>query len=699
MAIILSTRQRKLIDLLLEQTNDITVATIADYLGASSRTIHRELITIEEQLAPLGITLHKKSGSGIRIVGTSEQLTKLQEIMYNKIPIELNAEERRLLMLCILLEQQEPLKLFSLAHELGVTMPTIGTDLDELEQTITLHQLQLIRRRGYGVELTGHEIHKRKLIATLVSTYLDDSMIINQDQAYESTQPITNQLLRMIGHTHFKVLEELLWMLQDKLPVPLNEQAYTKLLLQMSIAITRYLTGHPLQRHRIIPTELGHYPVEPTSETTAALQLIEQLLAKLPIDLPSEEQMYIQSLMEQAFQHEEQLLLYVEQPYLAAIIEQLSLFVEQHTGEPVSGDHSLVDGLLRHLLPATQRMKDGLLIRNPMLSQIKKDYLKLFTIISIGVKQFLPHLNVPDEEIGYITMHYGASIERLKQLPHQLRAALVCMSGIGSSKLLAIRLSKEFPQIELIGHYSWFEAARLPETNYDFIISTVDLPINPNQYIKLSPLVTEEEITRLEQFMKNFAYKGTGDLKDDAQAASANSVQWLQQIQNLSNTAVKIIDQLAVYPCFADHDKETVLQLLPQMLHKLKNAHHIKDIDAIANHLRIRDEQGSIVLPDTDVALLHTRMDSVTAPILALYRFEQPVLLKEDDDTAVKHILLMLAPRQLDQSGLEILSEISAMLLMPEMITVLQSGALLNIKTYISSQLEKYIKNKLDWRD
>jgi len=696
--ILLSTRQRKLIDLLLEQNNDITVATIAEYLGTSSRTIHRELVTIEEELSSFGISLLKKSGSGIRINGTDEQLRALKDKLNNKLPIELNAEERRLLILCTLLEQHEPIKLFSLAHDLNVTMPTISADLDELEQIITSHHLHLIRRRGYGVELTGHEIHMRKLLAALTANYVDEAVIINQEQAYETTQPITNQLLRLIGHTHFKVVEELLWTMQDELPIPLKEQTYTRLLLQISIAITRYLTGHSIQKQHVKAFEQGQ-PLHGAAEASMTdLQVLDHLLSTFPIALPSEEKIYIRSLTEQAFQYDQQLHLYVEQAYLTEIIEQLSLFVEQHTGEPISGDSSLIDGLLRHLLSKIERIANGLPIRNPMLAQIKKDYLQLFTIVSIGVKQFLPHLNVPDEEIGYITMHYGAAIERIKQLPHQLRAVIVCMSGIGSSKLLAIRLNKEFPQIKLIGHYSWFETARLPEADYDFIISTVDLPINQSQYIKLSPLVTEDEITKLELFMKTFADRGNA-IEKIPSSSETSSIHWLQQIHYLSNTAVQIINQFSVYSYTAEIKNETIHQILPKMLLKLKLEYLITDIEIVAEQLAIREMQGSIVLPDTDVALLHTRTEAVTTPILALYRFDEPILLRDDDQTIVQHILVMLAPRQLDKFELELLSEISAMLLLPEMISALQSGVLSTIKAYISSQLENYIKNKLNWSD
>lgn len=685
----LSTRQHRLIDLLLERQQDITVAHIADSLGISPRTVHRELTSVEQYLAPLGIKLHKKSGSGIRIVATDQQLALLQQQFNSKRPADMDAEERKISVLCILLQQQQPIKLFTLAHELNVTMPTVGYDLDDLEATISAHQLQLVRRRGYGVELKGHELYKRKLIATLVSSYLDDSQLISYAHSSDMALPITNQLLRMVGKQTFQRIEEVLWSMQEKLPKPLMESTYTELLLQISIAITRFSNGHPLPKQR-------QHNEAAFEETITEETITRQIIAMLSIELPSEEKLYLEHLLKQAFQQDQELDLYVNQPDLTEIVTELSRYVEQHTREPVTEDRSLSEGLIKHMLPAIARINEGLAIRNPMLSQIKKDYAHLFGIITEQIHKLMPQIRIPEEEIGYITMHYGAAIERLKQLPKQLKVVIVCTSGIGSSKLLAIRLAKEFPQIEQLGHYSWYEAARLPRSNYDFIISTVDLPLEPNQYIRISPLITDEEIVKLKQYIKQYVQL--------APAAPAlhkeNAGQWFQQLQHISQAALQIINPFDIYSYTVQDESSTIHQLLPELLLSLKSRQdRILNVGAVAQQLLLREEHGSIVLPDTTIAMLHTRHEAVAAPVLALFRFNMPIQLRVDDDINVQHILLMLAPRQLDKYSLEILSEISAMLLLPELTELLQRAETSQIKSFISTQLEKHIKQKLNWRD
>ncbi|UUZ81840.1 PRD domain-containing protein [Paenibacillus sp. P26] len=156
-------------------------------------------------------------------------------------------------------------------------------------------------------------------------------------------------------------------------------------------------------------------------------------------------------------------------------------------GVDFSEDRSLRDGLFDHMKAAVQRLNDGLRIRNPLLEQIHRDYSGLFGVVREAADAALPELEVPDEEVGFLVMHFGASLERLKRLRRHVRAVVVCTSGIGSSKMLQIRLQKESPQVEIVDRASWYEASRIPEDNYDFIISTIDLPLEPSQYMKVSP--------------------------------------------------------------------------------------------------------------------------------------------------------------------------------------------------------------------
>lgn len=696
----LSSRQLRIIELLLIQQYEITVAYIAEQLAISSRTVHRELIVIEDYLKEFDIKLKKKSGIGVQIIGSDVQINKLRDVLKQKQPSEMSSDERRTIILCHLLTIREPIKLFALAHDLNVTMPTIGYDLDELEPIIALHQLKLIRKRGYGVELIGNESNKRKLIATLVLAHLDSSQIINYTTTAHSTinQPVIQHLINLLGITIYQTIEATIWSWQEANLLKFSKEGYSNLLLYISIGVQRYKTGHTL------PTS-NHIYGKSTGQKQEALfeaedhyrELLTLLMNEFSIELSKEEIQYIENLIYQVLNDDNEINMYKDQQHIETIILELTKEIAKQTNENILDDPSLVEGLIKHLIPALKRVREGLVIRNPMLPNIKKEYAVLYNIIHHEVKKLLPKLNIPDEEIGYITMHYGAAFERLKQLPKQLRAVIVCTTGIGSSKMLAVRLSKIFPQIRQIGHYSWYESARLPREKYDFIISTVDLPIESNQYIKLSPLVTDEEIVKLNYFIKNHVRQSI--TKPQHSDDKPNSQLWFQELKHHSQAVINLMEDFDILQLPIDQNIKAMDELLPQLIHAVPHQDRLLDATRVIEKLIAREKQGSIVLPDSEVALLHTRDKVITTPLLAIFHLSQPISVKQEETVTINHIVLMLAPRQLDKYVLEILSEISSMLLDPRFISLIQINKAQEIKSYVSKHLEKHIKEKLDWRE
>lgn len=697
----LSSRQLRIIQLLLNHQNEITVASIAEQLSISSRTVHRELIVLEEYLDKFQIKLEKKAGIGIRIAGAPSQISQLKAVLKQKQPStnEINTEERRTIILCYLLTAREPIKLFALAHNLNVTMPTIGYDLDELEPMILMHQLKLIRKRGYGVELIGQETSKRKLIASLVLDHLDSSQIINYAAAEQLSvsQPVIQHLIPLLGMDHYQTIEATIWSWQEANLIKLSEDSYSNLVLNLSIGLQRVNSGFTLPSQSNMYGKLSSQKQHAVAVEGQYLELTSRLLHTAKNKLPQEELNYINKLVEQVLSADQDINMYKEQQHIKTIIFELSNIISTQTNENLLLDSSLEEGLMKHMIPALKRIREGLAIRNPMLSNIKKEYAELFRNIQASVKALFPELPIPEEEIGYITMHYGAALERVKQLPKQLRAVIVCTAGIGSSKMLAVRLTKLFPQIRQIGHYSWYESARIPREKYDFIISTVDLPIESDQYIKLSPLVTDEEIEKLKHFIKHYVHQTQLEHSQVSKAPKAQ--RWFEELKHHSQAAIQLMETFETLQLTLEPEIQAMHELMPALINAVAHQNRIQDSDRVIEMLLAREKQGSIVLPQSQVALLHTRDEAITSPLLAIAHLNRAVFVNQNEHVEVKHIVLMLAPRKLDKYSLDILSEISSMLLDSRFISLIQMKQEEGIRAYVSTQLEEHIKEKLDWRE
>jgi mannitol operon transcriptional antiterminator len=683
---IVSNRQRRLLELLLRRQGEVTAGEIAEELQISARTVHRDLQELEPMLAASGLELVRKSGIGISLQGSGAALDRFKERLDASVSDAYSHEERKALILCRLLAEDEPVKLFSLAHQLHAAIPTVTRDLDELEPQLRSQGLELVRRRGYGVEIAGDEENKRNLIVAMAQLYLDDSELFGASSDAAKAGPVAEQLLKLVGKNVFHAVEQLLWKLEEQWPRRLSETAYTRLLLRLSVALARQ------REHRFIRRQdrTANLPDSP---------VLDRFLETFGPGWPEAEKAYVRRLLDEAKEEADAgdaaALLGRYGPALAETAVALIRAVGKRWDVPFDRDRSLLDGLIRHLGPALERLRAFGKIRNPLLPQIKKDYGALFEAVRAGAADVLREYQVPEEEIGYLTMHFGASAERWRMFPRTVRALLVCTSGIGSSKLLAVRINKEIPQIELLGHYSWYEAARIPPDRCDLIISTVDLPIAPDRYIKISPLLTREEKERLlDAVWKIATDPGHAPPPPAAESKEEGPLERLKRVNAYTAEAVQLLDRFEVADLEPGGRKRDLETVLAAMLERAKRHEAVRNPGAIVRQLIERENSASQLISGTTVALFHTRSEWVSKPLLLLFRLSAPLPLAAGE---ARQLLMMLAPSELSRSGLEVLSEISAMLLLPEMIRLLQEGGAEEIKAFVSAQLEEWLTHREEW--
>jgi len=99
------------------------------------------------------------------------------------------------------------------------------------------------------------------------------------------------------------------------------------------------------------------------------------------------------------------------------------------------------------------------------------------------------------------------------------------------------------------------------------------------------------------------------------------------------------------------------------------------------------------MLPDTSLALFHTRSPDIAQSSLSLYSLEVPIPMDTHPPSRLSRFLLMLAPQSLTKEGLEVLSEVSAMLLDGRMIDLLEAGEEPAIRRYMTDHLKDYFRS------
>jgi mannitol operon transcriptional antiterminator len=691
-----SSRQRAILNILLTETQAITIKDVADRVEVSTRTVHRELNDIEPLLEEYQLELLKKSGIGVVIDGEEEQKEELRLSLFNQTSVEYLPEERKLLILCQLLEAVDPIKLVALAYDLKVTTATISYDLDEIESWLSRYGLTLVRRRGYGVELCGLESAKRKVMSALIAEHLDEFELLGvlkeniHSKSTKNINSVSERLLNLVEKEKLIMIEDSLRNLGQELPYPLADSSFIGLVIHLALAIERIEKGEE------ITFDEDHLKeIRGTPEFQVAEVIIQRLRNIFQMDIPDSEIGYITMHLQGAkLRNSYDDWFEFKNLELTTKVHRMICYCEDKLGVSFHEDDTLIQGLLTHIEPALFRIKKNMNIRNPLLEEIKARYSNLFQVLKEAVEETFSELTVPEAEVGYLVMHIGASLERIGQSnQQQYRALVVCSSGIGSSKILSSRIEKELPYIALAKNISLFEIDKVPKQDYDFIISTVPLSLPKKDYVLVTPLLTKEDIHNINFFLRDITY--SQQLKDPEPLRSDHLLGELKAWQTYIAHTFSIIENFR-FDTIENLDMN-IEEIIDQICGQLEQEKIIGEKKQVVEKLIERQRLGGLGIPNAQVALFHSRTETIIEPFVRLYYLDEPIFIKSMDDKYidVDKILLLLAPVSVTKEGLEMLSEISSLLIEEEFIEILAAKSQQRVTSFFLTHLYKYILTKI----
>ena len=695
----LSAHEVELIGALLRHPEGLTVADLADRLGMSARTVHRDLQPASEFLGSRGLRLVRQTGRGLRVEGTNaarEQALKDLRHVGATVP---TPEERRVSLLHRLLRSDEPVKLRALASGLKVSVGTVSRDLDEVEDWLTGLGLSLLRKRGYGVEVTGMEADLRRAMSRLIRENLDEAALLPRPKDPDRVPAgpadhVSDQLMGMVDEDRLRTVEALVGEAVERLPYSIADSAFVNLSVHVTLMVERLLQGGRVEMSDDILQRLRN-----TVEYEHAQGLAEAIENDFRVEVPEEEVAYMtMHLRGTKLSQDDTLERYFETSdlELASRVKALIHFVGEQTGVTLTGDSSLYTGLLAHVERAIHRLREGMKIYNPLLSEIKEDYPALFDLVDRGLKKMFVDEEIPEEEVGFVAMHFGAALDR-GQGGFPQRVLVICSAGIASARMLASRLEKAFPQIRLIRNTSLFELEGLEAEGFDLIVSTIPLPIPEGSYVQARPLLSEEDVERIKDHLRGKSLHAR--LEERAASESLEVFGGGQtkffQMAEATQIIAELLDNV-----FVEHHEArgSVPEAVRRMCDSLAGRGLVSEPERLEDALLSRMERGGIGIPDTALALFHARGDTVVRPSFSAHDFDEPLELEGMDGAMmrVRRSLLMVAPLELSPIALEAISEISiAMVERPAEREVFEEGSEAQVVAVLNGIFARYLQHKL----
>jgi activator of the mannose operon (transcriptional antiterminator) len=496
--------------LLLESEKPVIVDEIATKLNVSNKTIRNDFIILRDIVERDGLKLVKKAGVGTSIEGPDKnKVNLLQSIKREMEYVEpYSPEGRQIYILEKLLMEGATVTSYGLAEELFVSITTLHNDLKHIEEWVKPYNLKIIKKKNSQIEIAGKEEDYRKAISSIIlrGKETDKAQTLGQECTGRIDFFSMRQLKTLINIDYEKI-EEIVNELEIQLQFRFSQEAYISLISHIAIAIKRINS----ERKILLSDEIAN-SIKDTKEFLYAKKMGLQIEEAFKVLLPETEIGYLTLHILGSKMHEKDLA-DLNVPFENA--EELEIVVEiakniisvasdtLHIN--LNDDHTLMNGLILHLRPTVNRLKYGLTLRNPILEDIKTNCSDIFGVawLSSGIFEKYLNVKIPESEIGYITLHLAAAVERNVK---KIKTLVVCHSGIGTSQLLSERLQRSFKEIEIIGIVSSTALRGEILENTQIIISTVPLAIN-RPVLVISPLFTRSDIKKLEQFIDTLANK------------------------------------------------------------------------------------------------------------------------------------------------------------------------------------------------
>lgn len=696
----MNNRVKKILLRICREPGYVTISSIAKELEVSTKTVIRELAEVESWLESKGCNLSKKTGTGIKVNGSEDRRkTILALLMGEKEENFYSPRERQIVIISELLQNQEPVKLYNFARILKVTEGTISNDLDKIEQWFAKQELTLVRRPGLGVYVEGPESQLRKAMVHFIYENIEEDQLLGiiRSSLIQSSEPTADlesttrrRLLNLIDKNIIHKLEASIHEAQEKMGHRLADSAYVGLIVHLALAVQRIRKKEKITIDSEFLKELKEYP-----EYTIAGQMAERIAQNFGIELPESEIGYITmhikgSKNRNDYKKDGKPIGNFE---LVKLSKEIIRIAERETGQLLGHNEKLLVGLVNHLGPSISRLKMGLDIRNPFVEEIKAFYPDLVEISrrcaqAVEDKLGLP---MPESEIAYIAMHLGAAMETGTNLPKPLyRCAVACSTGIGTSRLLATKLEKEFDNLQIVELISTIhlEEGRLQEQQVDFIISTVSIEPCTLPVVTVNPLLFEEDKNKILSLMRRLVSKmATQPGKDRLQLKER-----LLALEGYSQAVIALLDGFFLLEAQEAQQVEQIIDEVSDYLGEDRG-----QAAQLAQALKDREEKGGTFITGHGLVLLHCRSSAVKQLCFGAVQIRESLFgingLGETE--AVNLAVIMTAPEGTGRQGMETIGYLSKMLLeRPEFTQLLRQGSRQEASMEVTRILEEFYRMK-----
>lgn len=581
--IILTERQRELLELLKQQSDFQTVDYFARKLGVSKRTIHSELATIEVYSQTAGAILEKKRGVGIIFRKVKEQVRENDAKEKNEAYTTL---DRRIQLMALLLFEDKKVSFNFLSDLFLVSKTSIIRDFEFIMPILQASSTIRLESDVQGTYLVGDEENFQKACLQF-SRYL----LSHSNHYFEEDFAEKIKLLEpYYGESVINVCSNILYTYIRE-----NVNAISDYYVQNILTIFIILVYRIQKNNHMNIRESKDDLAQNLFFEESAVQMMHKAALRLAFSYTNEDVQYLsQHLVSNRF---EPLPDYENDD---KIVNLLLTKASQALKIDFSKDKKLEEQLRNHIPPMIFRLRANNKTENPFTTQIKNEFSLTFNVIWVVLGEYEQELgiNFNEDEIAFLTMYFQAAVERARM---NRKILVVCQMGIATSELLINRIKNVLPSLDSL------EVASIPELEfmqleqYDLIISTLKVTIPGKKVIVVSPFLTDKDVQKI----RNSGYRPSK----------------ISQVNRLS-TGQYLRKFVQPEFIFLDTDYVSKEELITRTSNQLIHKNYVKA--AFVESVLEREELGGTDLP-SGIAVPHGNSRYVNHTVIGIIRNQKKI--------------------------------------------------------------------------
>lgn len=512
--VVLTTRQRDLIRLLIDLNEPRGAAEIAQQMQLTPRQVSYDLKGLDRWLNQRDVSLKVLQGVGVELQCSPDQRLRLRQELRGRSSFQLvlSAEQRQWLTAIMLVTATEPVILQQLQQLSQVSRTTVIKDLEVVNAWLDEVGLVLGRRRNFGFQVEGTESKKRQGISRLLweNSVLGETLVdLTHTEGLtfllagdKGLLPIVNDVHVMIKSWDLRKVESWVAYAESQIGGRFTDNAVLYLALSFAIQAERAQKGQFVEIDDHSLEWLKALPV-----WSVASQIGERLSWYWSAEWPDNEIAQVAMYLLAAPRNERWPAdLEINGTFVDLIDEIMQHIATAYELPRLCHDKTLHDGIVNQIIPGWLGQRfDIWMPPLPPSGALPKSYQfehdtarEISDLIQARTGEALPA-----NEVSGLALVLRAAFVR--ERPQSTKEVIViCPSGMATAQLLVARLKVHFPRLGDFRVVSMRELSKRQMAGAQLVITTISLADATDfgvEVIQVHPLLLPEDIERITHWL------------------------------------------------------------------------------------------------------------------------------------------------------------------------------------------------------